>query len=71
MGGYPIIQFKHIGTEYIDADIFTKAFEYNLLIKYAASVVGLKESEEDKELVESEYLASRDPAKNGILKWNQ
>ena len=40
IGGYPI------GTEYMDADKFTKVLEYILFIKHAASVVWLKESKE-------------------------
>ena len=51
MGGYPIVRLEQIGTEYMDADIFIKALENILLITHAASVVGLKESEKDKEWV--------------------
>ena len=46
IGGYPIVRLEHIGTEYMDADIFTKGLEYILFIKHAASVVWLKESKE-------------------------
>ena len=60
MGSYPIIRLKHISTEYIDGDIFTKALEYVLFIKHAGSMVGLKES--DEEWVEGEDIAGRNPA---------
>ena len=49
MGGSCIVRLKPVGTEYIDADIFTKALDQILLIQYAARVIGLKELEEDKE----------------------
>ena len=40
MGGYPIVRLKHNGTEYMDANIFTKALEYILFIKHAAIYCG-------------------------------
>ena len=49
MGGYPKVRFEQIITEYMNADIVTKALEYILFIKHAAGVVWLKESEEDDE----------------------
>ena len=48
MGGYPIVRLKHIGTKHMDINIFRNALKYILFIKHAASVVGLKKSEEDK-----------------------
>ena len=46
MGRYPTVRLEHIGTAFMDADIFTKALEYELFIKHAMSVIELKESEE-------------------------
>ena len=33
MGGYPTVCLQHIGTAFMDVDIFTKALEYELFIK--------------------------------------
>ena len=46
IGGYPTVRREHIVTAFMDADIFTKALEYELFIKHAMSVIGLKELEE-------------------------
>ena len=49
MGGYPIVRLKHIGTENMDADNFTKALDYIFFIKHAISVIRLKESKKKEE----------------------
>ena len=46
MGGYSTVCLEHIGMALMDADILTKAVEYELFIKHAMSFNGLKELEE-------------------------
>ena len=46
MGDYPTVRLEHIGSAFMDANIFTKALEYELFIKHAKSVIGLKELDE-------------------------
>ena len=48
--------------ECMDADIFTKASKYILLIKHIGSAVGLTESEKDEEWVEGNDVAGKNTA---------